>query len=193
MSEQAHVQSFTNKGFAEHVAVGEREEACASYCALQESAAVQILLDVCLTQQQDKVCCGRGQVRGCSVWCAVDVVRWEGAACGVQVGCVEGGLLSDSMCSLSVQLSQPFGPLLSVQREVVCLVCSHLHQVFIGNPTVAKLVHFQVSSGLSSLVCMCSHAWISVRACVCVRAWLCVCVCVCVCMCVCVCGSAVLM
>ena len=55
MSEQAHVQSFTNKSFAEHVAVGEREEACASYCALQESAAVQLLLDVCLTQQQDKV------------------------------------------------------------------------------------------------------------------------------------------
>ena len=58
VSEQAHIQSFTNKGFAGHVAVGEREEACTNYCALQESAAVQILLDICATQQQDKV--GRG-------------------------------------------------------------------------------------------------------------------------------------
>ena len=61
------------------------------------------------------------------------------------------------VCALPLQLSQPFGPLLSVQREMVCLICSHLHQVFIGNPTVAKLVHFQVSSDLSSLVCVCSH------------------------------------
>lgn len=61
------------------------------------------------------------------------------------------------VCTLPLQLSQPFGPLLSVQREMVCLICSHLHQVFIGNPTVAKLVHFQVSSDLSSLVCVCVH------------------------------------
>lgn len=131
VSEQAHVQSFTNKSFAEHVAVGEREEACASYCALQESAAVQLLLDVCLTQQQDKV---KGW--GWRVWLCMQTVK-------------------DCLCVLPLQLSQPFGPLLSGQREVVCLVCSHLHQVFIGNPTVAKLVHFQVSQSPHSCVCVC--------------------------------------
>ena len=36
--------------------------------------------------------------------------------------------------------------LLSNLREVQCLVCSRLHQMFIADPNLAKLVHFQVSS-----------------------------------------------
>ena len=34
--------------------------------------------------------------------------------------------------------------LLSNHREVQCLVCSRLHQMFIADPNIAKLVHFQV-------------------------------------------------
>ena len=139
------MQSFTNKSFAEHVAVGEREEACASYCALQESAAVQLLLDVCLTQQQDKV-------KG---W------GWRVGLCPPDCDS-SGGPVGDCLCVLPLQLSQPFGPLLSGQREVVCLVCSHLHQVFIGNPTVAKLVHFQVSHSPHSCVCVCRQGSLTV-------------------------------
>ena len=34
--------------------------------------------------------------------------------------------------------------LLSNLREVQCLICSRLHQMFIADPNLAKLVHFQV-------------------------------------------------
>ena len=38
-------------------------------------------------------------------------------------------------------------------REVQKLICSHLHQVFISDPTLAKLIHFQgYDSGLLNLV-----------------------------------------
>ncbi|ESO06329.1 hypothetical protein HELRODRAFT_160493 [Helobdella robusta] len=33
--------------------------------------------------------------------------------------------------------------LLSNKREVQCLVCSHIHQKFISDPSLAKLIHFQ--------------------------------------------------
>lgn len=36
------------------------------------------------------------------------------------------------------------GNLLSSLREIHCLICSTLHQMFIADPKVAKLVHFQV-------------------------------------------------
>ena len=35
--------------------------------------------------------------------------------------------------------------LLTDQREVQSLVCSYLHEAFIADPNLAKLVHFQVS------------------------------------------------
>jgi len=31
-----------------------------------------------------------------------------------------------------------------VLREIQCRVCSSLHQMFIADPHIAKLVHFQV-------------------------------------------------
>ena len=34
--------------------------------------------------------------------------------------------------------------LLTSKREVQCLICSAVHQIFIADPSVAKLVHFQV-------------------------------------------------
>ena len=36
------------------------------------------------------------------------------------------------------------GGLLSNLREVQCLICCLLHQMFIADPNIAKLVHFQV-------------------------------------------------
>ena len=69
--------------------------------------------------------------------------------------------LKSASCSAAVQLLielcalPSFAPqavqthsginILSHEREVQCLVCSTLHQMFIADPTVAKLVHFQVS------------------------------------------------
>lgn len=54
-------------------------------------------------------------------------------------------------CSQSIQTDLnyvykwPFqDAVLSDQREVQCLVCSYLHQKFIADPNLAKLVHFQV-------------------------------------------------
>ena len=35
---------------------------------------------------------------------------------------------------------------LSNLKEVQSLVCSYLHETFIGDPTLAKLVHFQASN-----------------------------------------------
>ena len=40
-----------------------------------------------------------------------------------------------------------FGEQLTVLREIHCLVCSYLHQTFIAEPSLVKLIHFQVSSG----------------------------------------------
>uniref|UniRef100_A0A8B9HI12 Integrator complex subunit 2 n=1 Tax=Astyanax mexicanus TaxID=7994 RepID=A0A8B9HI12_ASTMX len=72
-----------------------REELKNALLAAQDSAAVQILLEVCLPSFQEE-----------------------------QQLSAEGGLLSDL-------------------REVQCLICCLLHQMFIADPNIAKLVHFQ--------------------------------------------------
>ena len=41
------------------------------------------------------------------------------------------------------QAEASFGPQLSALCEVHCLVCSYLHQMFIAEPSMVKLVHFQ--------------------------------------------------
>ena len=41
------------------------------------------------------------------------------------------------------QVEASFGPQLSALCEVHCLVCSYLHQTFIAEPSMVKLVHFQ--------------------------------------------------
>lgn len=43
-----------------------------------------------------------------------------------------------------VEAAEPEGGLLSDLREVQCLICCLLHQMFIADPNIAKLVHFQV-------------------------------------------------
>uniref|UniRef100_A0A4W4DWT7 Integrator complex subunit 2 n=1 Tax=Electrophorus electricus TaxID=8005 RepID=A0A4W4DWT7_ELEEL len=88
-----------------------REELKNALLAAQDSAAVQILLEVCLPSSQEEQLLGgdgeglvkSGQSR-----------EWQ----------IEGGLLSDL-------------------REVQCLICCLLHQMFIADPNIAKLVHFQ--------------------------------------------------
>ena len=42
-----------------------------------------------------------------------------------------------------IQNAASVGPQLTSLREIQCLVCSYLHQVFIADPNMAKLVHFQ--------------------------------------------------
>ncbi|KXJ29444.1 Integrator complex subunit 2 [Exaiptasia diaphana] len=70
----------------------EREELRLALSAAQESAAIQLLLEICLPNKQDKP---EGSMHGC------------------------------------------------VLREIQCRVCSSLHQMFIADPNIAKLVHFQ--------------------------------------------------
>ena len=48
-----------------------------------------------------------------------------------------------SHISSHAQTQASFGPQLSTLREIQCLVCSYLHQAFIAEPSMVKLVHFQ--------------------------------------------------
>ncbi|XP_077996243.1 integrator complex subunit 2-like [Glandiceps talaboti] len=92
-----HLQSTPNYKKSESIANTpmmtdvDREELKNALISAQESAAIQILLELCLPFEQDNV--------------------------------VEGSS--------------------SVIREVQCQVCSLLHQMFIADPNIAKLIHFQ--------------------------------------------------
>ncbi|XP_063311286.1 integrator complex subunit 2 isoform X1 [Pelobates fuscus] len=79
-----------------------REELKNALLAAQDSAAVQILLEICLPTEEEK--------------------------------------------KQDPTLSQPLEEeenLLCNLREVQCLICCLLHQMFIADPNIAKLVHFQ--------------------------------------------------
>ncbi|TRY97168.1 hypothetical protein DNTS_020330, partial [Danionella cerebrum] len=99
-----------------------REELKNALLAAQDSAAVQILLEVCLQL--------RGGGADDSLLSNVQPVpeipmRRQVGGTGAHGECEEeGGLLSDL-------------------REVQCLICCLLHQMFIADPNIAKLVHFQ--------------------------------------------------
>ncbi|NP_001025696.1 integrator complex subunit 2 [Xenopus tropicalis] len=79
-----------------------REELKNALLAAQDSAAVQILLEICLSAEE-----GKDQNPACS------------------------------------QLLEGEESLLCNLREVQCLICCLLHQMFIADPNIAKLVHFQ--------------------------------------------------
>ncbi|XP_075445761.1 integrator complex subunit 2 isoform X4 [Ascaphus truei] len=79
-----------------------REELKNALLAAQDSAAVQILLEICLPTEEE---------------------RDQDSAASQQV---EGE--ESLLCNL---------------REVQCLICCLLHQMFIADPNIAKLVHFQ--------------------------------------------------
>ncbi|XP_018412163.1 PREDICTED: integrator complex subunit 2 [Nanorana parkeri] len=73
-----------------------REELKNALLSAQDSAAVQLLLEVCLPAEEEKSLENTGE--------------------------------ESLLCNL---------------REVQCLICSLLHQMFIADPNIAKLVHFQ--------------------------------------------------
>ncbi|KAJ8275751.1 hypothetical protein COCON_G00075030 [Conger conger] len=94
-----------------------REELKNALLAAQDSAAVQILLEVCLPTAE------------------------EGGAGGL-LKSVRGGA-SEPAGAGQVQGAEQEAGLLSDLREVRCLICCLLHQMFIADPNIAKLVHFQ--------------------------------------------------
>uniref|UniRef100_A0A6Q2X8M8 Integrator complex subunit 2 n=1 Tax=Esox lucius TaxID=8010 RepID=A0A6Q2X8M8_ESOLU len=105
-----------------------REELKNALLAAQDSAAVQILLEVCLPTSEEQGLVEAGgsaesllrNMRG-----PLPSIKQEDGARRAEVeGQPEGGLLSDL-------------------REVQCLICCLLHQMFIADPNIAKLVHFQ--------------------------------------------------
>ncbi|XP_058645992.1 LOW QUALITY PROTEIN: integrator complex subunit 2 [Onychostoma macrolepis] len=109
-----------------------REELKNALLAAQDSAAVQILLEVCLPSPQEELQLGGGggadsllrsvqSAPGFPMRKQVGDGGWAGAQGEREA---EGGLLSDL-------------------REVQCLICCLLHQMFIADPNIAKLVHFQ--------------------------------------------------
>ncbi|XP_031822386.1 integrator complex subunit 2 isoform X2 [Sarcophilus harrisii] len=84
-----------------------REELKNALLAAQDSAAVQILLEICLPTEEEKT-------KG--------IIQSATNNKGIEEG--EDNLL----CNL---------------REVQCLICCLLHQMYIADPNIAKLVHFQ--------------------------------------------------
>uniref|UniRef100_A0A9J8BCI6 Integrator complex subunit 2 n=1 Tax=Cyprinus carpio carpio TaxID=630221 RepID=A0A9J8BCI6_CYPCA len=110
-----------------------REELKNALLAAQDSAAVQILLEVCLPSPQEEL-----QLEGGGG--PDSLLRSVQSAPGIptrkQVG--------DAGAGRGAQREREAeGGLLSDLREVQCLICCLLHQMFIADPNIAKLVHFQ--------------------------------------------------
>ncbi|KAG9351846.1 hypothetical protein JZ751_023097 [Albula glossodonta] len=95
-----------------------REELKNALLAAQDSAAVQILLEVCLPTGEEQ---GGG---------AASLLKSIQPEARIGSGHTEG--------------AEPEAGLLSDLREVQCLICCLLHQMFIADPNIAKLVHFQI-------------------------------------------------
>lgn len=96
----------------------------------QDSAAVQILLEVCLPTSEE-------QQLGASKESLLTSIRAPRPARSKQGGPEPQG-------GRNVEDAEMEGGLLSDLREVQCLICCLLHQMFIADPNIAKLVHFQV-------------------------------------------------
>uniref|UniRef100_A0A671VDK3 Integrator complex subunit 2 n=1 Tax=Sparus aurata TaxID=8175 RepID=A0A671VDK3_SPAAU len=106
-----------------------REELKNALLSAQDSAAVQILLEVCLPTSEE-------QQLGANTESLLRSIR------GPLPGKSKQGSLGPSARG-SVEDTEPEGGLLSDLREVQCLICCLLHQMFIADPNIAKLVHFQ--------------------------------------------------
>ncbi|XP_076152811.1 integrator complex subunit 2 [Alosa pseudoharengus] len=122
---ERQTQTISNLGLSGQPDTPEvtREELKNALLSAQDSAAVQILLEVCLP------IAGKEQVAGGGAESLLHIMRGDkakptGGAAGAAMEEEEGGLLSDL-------------------REVQCLICCLLHQMFIADPNIAKLVHFQ--------------------------------------------------
>lgn len=91
---------------------------------------MQILLEVCLPTSEEQQLGANQESPLTSIRGAASVKSKEGVlelkGCrNAEGAAMEGGLLSNL-------------------REVQCLICCLLHQMFIADPNIAKLVHFQV-------------------------------------------------
>ncbi|NXS19528.1 INT2 protein, partial [Mystacornis crossleyi] len=96
-----------------------REELKNALLAAQDSAAVQILLEICLPTEEEK-----GQSSA-----AADLLRDVQSPPSPQGAEEEEEEEEESLlCNL---------------REVQCLICCLLHQMYIADPNIVKLVHFQ--------------------------------------------------
>uniref|UniRef100_A0A8D3DGZ2 Integrator complex subunit 2 n=1 Tax=Scophthalmus maximus TaxID=52904 RepID=A0A8D3DGZ2_SCOMX len=106
-----------------------REELKNALLAAQDSAAVQILLEVCLPTSEE-------QQLGANPESLLKSIR------GPMPGKLKQGSPGPRACR-GMEDAEPEGGLLSDMREVQCLICCLLHQMFIADPNIAKLVHFQ--------------------------------------------------
>uniref|UniRef100_A0A8C4SC60 Integrator complex subunit 2 n=2 Tax=Erpetoichthys calabaricus TaxID=27687 RepID=A0A8C4SC60_ERPCA len=101
-----------------------REELKNALLAAQDSAAVQILLEVCMPNEEEKT-------KGCGSEPLPKSIH-------------SSELKKDEPPkSLSSCTEGTGDSLLNNLREVQCLICCLLHQMFIADPNIAKLVHFQ--------------------------------------------------
>ncbi|TNN77000.1 Integrator complex subunit 2 [Liparis tanakae] len=107
-----------------------REELKNALLSAQDSAAVQILLEVCLPTSEEQ------QQLGANTESLLSSIR------GSMPGKSKRGSLGPRARGC-VEDAEPEGGLLSDLREVQCLICCLLHQMFIADPNIAKLVHFQ--------------------------------------------------
>ncbi|XP_074869941.1 integrator complex subunit 2 isoform X2 [Carettochelys insculpta] len=96
-----------------------REELKNALLAAQDSAAVQILLEICLPTEEEKA-------QGSNPHSLLKNIQ-SAAAIGLQ----------------SKGLEEEEDSLLCNLREVQCLICCLLHQMYIADPNIVKLVHFQ--------------------------------------------------
>ncbi|KAM3868901.1 integrator complex subunit 2 [Diretmus argenteus] len=106
-----------------------REELKNALLSAQDSAAVQLLLEVCLPTSEE-------QQVGANTESLLRSMR--GPPPGkTKLGCPGLG------ARRAAEEAEQEGGLLSDLREVQCLICCLLHQMFIADPNIAKLVHFQ--------------------------------------------------
>uniref|UniRef100_A0A673ZNV5 Integrator complex subunit 2 n=1 Tax=Salmo trutta TaxID=8032 RepID=A0A673ZNV5_SALTR len=106
-----------------------REELKNALLAAQDSAAVQILLEVCLpTSEVQTGPLGAGG---------------DAESLLQSMRATPGPIKQEEGARRAEGEGEPDGGLLSDLREVQCLICCLLHQMFIADPNIAKLVHFQ--------------------------------------------------
>uniref|UniRef100_A0A8C5GJQ7 Integrator complex subunit 2 n=1 Tax=Gouania willdenowi TaxID=441366 RepID=A0A8C5GJQ7_GOUWI len=120
------IQNVSNLGVSGAAEAPEvtREELKNALLAAQDSAAVQILLEVCLPTSEEQPLGATSESLLRNIWGpAAAKVKQEAPGPGGREE-TEGVLLCDL-------------------REVQCLICCLLHQMFIADPNIAKLVHFQ--------------------------------------------------
>ncbi|XP_053131203.1 integrator complex subunit 2 isoform X1 [Hemicordylus capensis] len=104
-----------------------REELKNALLAAQDSAAVQILLEICLPMEEEKP---------------------VGGGSGRLLKSIPGAAAISSPRKKLEEEEEHEGEkeednLLCNLREVQCLICCLLHQMFIADPNIAKLIHFQ--------------------------------------------------